>query len=106
MPLARARCLDPRGRSCRADDDVLRALSDERRVHALSPEHPVIRAPNLDACCQARETAKPYSLASPACPAIVQSAMEVRRRRHRPDGGTKSPRRPRSCCRAAWDAIR
>ncbi len=61
-------------------DAVLRALVDERLVHAhrtraLSPEHPVIRgtAQNSDVYFQAREAANPYYL---ACPSIVQSAMD------------------------------
>jgi pyruvate-ferredoxin/flavodoxin oxidoreductase len=63
------------------DDDDLRALVDDRLVHAhraraLSPEHPVVRgtAQNPDIYFQAREAANPYYR---ACPAIVQAAMDA-----------------------------
>jgi len=63
------------------DDDDLRALVDDRLVHAhraraLSPAHPVVRgtAQNPDIHFQAREAANPYYL---ACPAIVQAAMDA-----------------------------
>ena len=62
------------------DDDVLRALVDDRfvrahRARALSPEHPTVRgtAQNPDIYFQAREAANPYSL---ACPLIVQAVMD------------------------------
>jgi pyruvate-ferredoxin/flavodoxin oxidoreductase len=61
-------------------EDDLRALVDERLVHAhraraLSPERPVVRgtAQNADVYFQAREAANPFYA---ACPAIVQSAMD------------------------------
>ena len=71
------------------DDEDLRALVDERLVHAhrargLSSERPVVRgtAQNSDVYFQAREAANPYYL---ACPAIVQSAMDrLARRTGRP----------------------
>ena len=63
------------------DDDDLRALVDERLVHAhraraLSPERPVVRgtAQNPDIYFQAREAANAYYR---ACPAIVQAAMDA-----------------------------
>jgi pyruvate-ferredoxin/flavodoxin oxidoreductase len=62
------------------EDATLRALLDDRLVHAqraraLSPEHPVVRgtAQNPDVFFQAREASNPYYL---ACPVIVQSAMD------------------------------
>ena len=62
------------------EEAVLRALIDDRLVHAhrgraLSPEHPVIRgtAQNPDVYFQAREAGNPFYR---ACPAIVQSAMD------------------------------
>ena len=61
-------------------DDDLRAMMDDKLVHAhrargLSPEHPVIRgtAQNPDVYFQGRETVNPYYQ---ACPAIVQKAMD------------------------------
>ena len=62
------------------DDEILRALIDERRVaghrsRALSPEHPVLRgtAQNPDVYFQGRETVNRFYN---ACPAIVQGAMD------------------------------
>jgi pyruvate-ferredoxin/flavodoxin oxidoreductase len=61
-------------------DEELRALIDDRLVHAhraraLSPEHPVIRgtAQNPDVAFQARESGNAYYL---ACPEIVQQTMD------------------------------
>jgi len=61
-------------------DEQLRALIDDRLVHAhraraLTPERPVVRgtAQNADVYFQAREASNPYYL---ACPAIVQSVMD------------------------------
>ena len=63
------------------DDADLRALVDDRLVHAhraraLSPEHPVVRgtAQNPDIYFQAREAANPYYV---ACPTIVQDVMDA-----------------------------
>jgi pyruvate-ferredoxin/flavodoxin oxidoreductase len=60
-------------------DDVLRALIDERTVHAhraraLSPERPVVRgtAQNPDVYFQAREAANPYYF---RCAEVVQAVM-------------------------------
>lgn len=62
------------------DDDVLRAMIDERRIaehraRALSPDHPVLRgsSQNPDVYFQARETVNPYYA---ACPEIVERLME------------------------------
>lgn len=62
------------------DDEVLRAMIDERRVaehraRALSPDHPVLRgsSQNPDVYFQARETVNPYYA---ACPEIVERLME------------------------------
>ncbi len=61
-------------------DDDLRAMIDERWVHAhrargLSPDHPVLRgtAQNPDVYFQGRETVNPYYM---ACPEIVQKYMD------------------------------
>ncbi len=61
-------------------DDVIRALIDDRFVHAhrergLSPDKPVVRgtAQNPDVFFQARESVNPYY---DACPAIVQKMMD------------------------------
>ncbi len=62
------------------DDSDLRALVDERLVHAhrqraLSPDHPVVRgtAQNPDTFFQSREAANPFYLATPE---IVQRKLE------------------------------
>ncbi len=62
------------------NDDDLRAMIDERLVHAhrargLSPDHPVMRgtAQNPDVYFQGRETVNPFYLKTPA---IVQQAMD------------------------------
>jgi pyruvate-ferredoxin/flavodoxin oxidoreductase len=61
-------------------DDDLRAMIEERGVHAhrargLSPDHPVLRgtAQNPDVYFQGREAVNPYYL---ACPDIVQKHMD------------------------------
>ncbi len=62
-----------------ADDQIRAAIDDERvrahRVHALSPEHPVIRGTshNPDTFFQAREASNPYYARMPE---IVQRAMD------------------------------
>jgi pyruvate-ferredoxin/flavodoxin oxidoreductase len=64
----------------RVTEDDLRAMIDEKLVHAhraraLSPDHPVLRgtAQNPDVYFQARETVNPFYN---ACPEIVQKYMD------------------------------
>lgn len=62
------------------DDEVLRAMIDERRIaehraRALSPDHPVLRgsSQNPDVYFQARESVNPFYA---ACPGIVERLLE------------------------------
>jgi pyruvate-ferredoxin/flavodoxin oxidoreductase len=62
------------------DDEDLRAMIDDNlvaahRIHALSPDHPVLRgsAQNPDVYFQGREAVNPFYT---ACPGIVQKAMD------------------------------
>jgi len=62
------------------EDDVLRAMIDEKaveahRARALSPDRPVLRgtAQNPDVYFQGRETVNPFYV---ACPEITQQAMD------------------------------